>query len=56
MDPNKCLEEIIELCNGQIEDDRGEIIWKLEDLLTWLRRGGFIPQVATKTTKTEAKS
>ena len=40
MDPNACLDRII---NAKLFNDMEELYWAIEDLLGWLRMGGFAP-------------
>jgi len=49
MDPTELLTQIVDLLNELEEeiDVRGETCEKLEDLVGWLRAGGFPPQVHT---------
>lgn len=42
MDPTACLARILRALES---DDRAEACEALEDLATWLKRGGFMPSV-----------
>lgn len=50
MDPDQCLEEILELASKFIEDsysdkeDANQLAYKVICLHDWIRGGGFIPE------------
>lgn len=44
MDPNATLRRLIDACN---DEDKEAAIESLEDLLAWLKGGGFLPKLAT---------
>jgi hypothetical protein len=51
MDPQTALYEFLELLADYADDGLGDdrptrddIIWHLEDLLEWIRKGGFLPK------------
>lgn len=41
MDPDACLRRFLEACQDK---DKEEAIASLEDLLEWLKRGGYLPK------------
>ncbi len=50
MDPTQALIDIIESLNGMGNDDetaREDAIESLDGLLTWIKQGGFPPDVET---------
>jgi len=51
MDPNSCLWEILDMLRDQDDADRDQICLRLENLATWLTKGGFMPSVTREATE-----